>query len=111
MAGPKYQPPLENAADTETEETAGHEHRGEWQRAVHDSQRDPAHESLQRARERVYGDRADDAAGRQTGGSQDAGDDEDNDEGEVTRDLRNGTGERPGEVECAQFAPPEDADE
>lgn len=104
MTRPKHQPPLENAADTETEETAGAEHRGEWQRAAHDAQRDPVHESLQKAHERVHGERSEPngEAGRQAEDSQDAD--------EVTRGLRTETGERPGEPECSQFAPPKGAD-
>jgi hypothetical protein len=62
MAGTQYQPPREDAADTETEETSGREHRGEWQRAAHDdAQRGPVHESLQKAHERVHGVRSDGA--------------------------------------------------
>ena len=101
MAGPKYQPPLEDAADTETEETAGHAHRGEWQRAAHDAQRDPVHESLQKARERVHGEGSDSDSDAAPQGET----------SEVTRRLRSETGERPGELECSQFAPPKDADE
>ncbi|HEY3868497.1 MAG TPA: hypothetical protein VGM10_09110 [Actinocrinis sp.] len=106
MAGPKQQPPLEDAADPEAAHASGHEHRGEWERAVHDeAHRDPVHESLQKAHETVHGERSDsdDGAAGPAGDSQDAD--------EVTRGLRTGTGERPGEAECSQFAPPKDEGE
>lgn len=103
MTEANEQPVLEDAAGSERDASEG-ERRGEWKRAAHDARREPQHRALHKAQERVKDGRSDETDAEQSAGGSEQ-------EKSVTRGLRPGAAQRPGEVECAQFASPKHVDE